>query len=247
MKKLTAYDTVGDIAILPYETKNKIKLANEILKNKNIKTVAIKTGLHKGRYRTKEIKILKGINKTETIHKENGILLKLDIKKCYFSPRLSNERLIISKKVKKKETILVLFSGIGPYTILLAKKAKEVYGIEINPTAHKYAQENIKLNKLNNIKLFKGNASKILKEINKKFDRIIMPLPKSADRYLKLTLTKLKKNGIIHFYDFQKKENIKKSEELVKKYCKKCKILQTRRCGMYAPNKYRICVDFKKP
>lgn len=247
MKKFGAFDVVGDIAILPYKTKNARKVASNILKyHKNIKTIVLRTGLHKGKYRTKEVKFVGGKKNTETLYVENGVLMKLDVEKCYFSSRLGNERLIVSKKVKKGESVLVMFSGVGPYVLLIAKKAKEVYGVEVNGVAHKYAEENVKLNKLDNVKLFKGDVSKVLLNIRKRFDRIVMPLPKDAEKYLKLALSKLKKKGVIHFYDFQKREDINKSVEKVKKYCKSCKILEVRKCGMYAPGKYRVCVDFQK-
>jgi len=44
-----------------------------------------------------------------------------------------------------------MFAGVGIYCLILAKNAKQVYGIEVNPVAHKYALENLKLNKIGNI------------------------------------------------------------------------------------------------
>jgi hypothetical protein len=45
---------------------------------------------------------MSGEKRTETTHKENGVNIKLDVEKCYFSPRLSQERLRIAKLVKNK-------------------------------------------------------------------------------------------------------------------------------------------------
>ena len=143
-----SYDQIGTIAIFqdfPKELKKKEKLIAETLirNNKNVKTVAIKTKKHSGKYRLKEVKIIAGEKTKETIHKENNIYVKLDVEKCYFSPRLNNERLRIAGQIKKNEEILVMFSGIGIYPLVIAKntKAKQVYGIEINPVAHKYGLE----------------------------------------------------------------------------------------------------------
>ena len=139
-----------------------------------------------------------------------------------------------------------MFSGIAVYTCILAKKAKEIYAIEINPTANKYAQENIKLNKLNNIKLLKGDVKKVLPKIKKKFNRIIMPLPKSAELFLNLAKSKLKKSGIIHLYTFlQEKELKTKPKQLIQKYLKKFKIKKIIKCGKYSPYTYRVCIDIK--
>ena len=142
----------------------------------------------------------------------------------------------------------MMFDGISPYSCVISKnsKPKEVYGIELNPICNKFAQENIQLNKLNNIKLFQGDVKKVLPKIKKKFDRIIMPLPRNAESYLDIAIKFLKKSGIIHFYDFQLEQDInKKPIEKIQKHIKKFKILNVVRCGQYAPRKYRICIDFK--
>tara|TARA_Y100000034_G_C6870901_1_gene397612 strand:- start:131 stop:937 length:807 start_codon:yes stop_codon:yes gene_type:complete len=246
----SSYSIVGSIAIFahfPEELKTKEKLiANTLLKlNKNIETVAKKTKQYSGKYRTPKIKIIAGKKTKVTTYKENEIILKLNVETCYFSPRLSNERLRISNLVKPKESVLVLFSGVGPYTIQIAKKAKEVYSIEINPTAIDFQKENILLNRLDNVRLYKGDVNKILPTINKKFDRIVMPLPKSAEDFLKIALTKAKKGSVIHFYDFQEQSELKNSVEKVKKHIKNFKLLKVIKCGQFGPGKFRVCVDFK--
>ena len=83
----------------------------------------------------------------------------------------------------------------------------------------------------------------------KKFDRIVMPLPKSAEDFLELALKSIKKRGIIHFYDFLNEKEFHKAEEKIRKACKKakkeCKILRVVKCGQHAPHGFRICVDFR--
>lgn len=248
----SSFDIVGDIAVFsefPKELRSKEKvIANALMKlNKNIKTVAKKTEKHSGRYRLKKVKIIAGKKTKETIHKENNIKLKLNIETCYFSPRLSGERLRIARLIKPNEKVLVMFSGVAPYPILISKisLAKEVYGIEINPQAHKYAQENLKLNKVTNVILYKGDVRKVLPKLKKKFDRIVMPLPKTAHTFLDLTIKYLNKNGTIHFYDFSNEEEFPNSSiNKIKKYCKP-RILKKIKCGKYAPGIYRVCMDFK--
>lgn len=247
MKLPSSFDIIGNIAVLPEKTKNADKVAKALIKNfKNIKTVAIKTGIHYGRFRLQKTKILAGEKTKTTFHKENNCIFKLNIDKTYFSPRLGNERLRISKLVKKDESVLVMFSGIGIYPIEISKfsEAEEIFGIEINPIAHKFAQENIKLNKIKNVKLVLGDVRKVLPRIKKSFDRIVMPLPRDAESYLDIAIKKLKKNGTIHFYDFQKEEDIpEKSIEKIKKHCNP-EILNIIKVGQYSPGKFRICVDF---
>lgn len=241
-----SYDIIGDIIILDERAKLNPRLL--LKKYKNVKVIFKKAGIHSGKYRTQKLKWLAGEKRKETIHKESGCLFKLDVEKCYFSPRLSNERLRIDKLIKKHESILVPFSGIAVYPVIISKMkpVKEIYAVEINPIAHKYAEENIKLNKVSNVKLFKGDIKKVLPKIKKKFDRIIMPLPKNAPLYLNLIKKHVKKNTIIHLYTFFKQDNFKnQANNLLKKYLKKFKILKITKCGAYSPYIYRVCIDIK--
>ena len=253
----TSFDVVGDIMIFsgfPKELVKKEKLIGEtILKNyHHIKTVLKKTKKYSGKFRTPKLKVIAGEKKKETIHKENNVLLKLDVEKVYFSPRMSSERKRVADLIKPNESILVMFSGAGVYCLVIAKntKCKEVYGIEINPRAHKYALENIKKNKLENkIKSFLGDVREMMPKIDKKFDRILMPLPKGGEDFLDLALRHIKNKGIVHFYDFEHENEFYKAEGEIKKACekskKKYKILRVVKCGQYSPGFYRICTDFQ--
>ena len=247
MKLPSSFDIIGNIAVLSEKTKSSKKIAQELLKNfKNIETVAIKIGIHYGKYRLQKTKILAGKKTKTTLYKENNCIFKLNIDKTYFSPRLGSERLRIANLVKKDESVLVMFSGICIYPIEIAKfsKAKEIFAVEINPAAHKFAEENLKLNKVNNVKLFLGDVREVLPKIKKKFDRIVMPLPRDAESFLDLAIKKLGKKGIIHFYDFQEEKNIPAALiEKIRKHCKP-KILRVVKAGQYSPRKFRICVDF---
>ena len=248
MAKTLSYDMVGNIAIFSkLDKKQEKSIASKLKQNKNIKVVLLKKEKFSGKYRLPKYKILMGDTK-ETTHKENNCKFKLDVEKCYFSPRLSNERLRIARQVKKNEIILVMFSGIAVFPIVISKnsKAKEIYAIEFNPIAHKYAIENLMLNKINNVNLFKGNVKNILPKIKLKFNRIIMPAPKNAENYLSLLKNKIKKNAIIHFYDFcNEKDFPDKSINKIKKHFKKFKILKILKCGNISPYNYRICIDFQ--
>src|SRR3989338_6203698 len=252
----SSFDVVVDIMIFsdfPKELAKKEKLiCSKILENyHHIKTILKKTKKYSGRFRIPKLKIIAGEKRKETIHKENNVLIKLDVEKVYFSPRMSSERKRIADLIKPNESVLVMFSGAAPYPLVIAKntKCKEVYGIEINPTAHKYALENVKKNRLENrIKLFLGDANRIMPKLNKKFDRILMPLPKGGENFLDLSLKYIKNKGIIHFYDFLHENEFYKAEEKVRSECKKSKkefkILEIVKCGQYSPGFYRVCADF---
>lgn len=247
-----AFDAIGDIAIIDVDSKLARKekiIAKALLSlNRHLAVVAKKAGIHSGVYRTQKLKILAGAKRKETVCRENNVLLKLNVETCYFSPRLSTERKRIAEMVKKGESVLVMFSGVAPYNCVIAKNtsAKEVYGIEINPSAHKYALENIKLNKLSNVKVFCGDVRKIVPKLGKKFDRILMPLPKSASDFLDVAKEAAKPSAVIHIYEILN-ENVFPSEtfEKVKKYFPNAKLISAVKCGTYGPGIIRGCVDFR--
>jgi len=254
-KLISSYDMMGSIAIIeiPDELIKKEKIIGKVLLDlhKNIKTVLKKAGIHKGKYRRQKLKVLAG-EKTKTAeYKENNSRLKLDVEKVYFSPRLSTERKRVFQQVKKGEKILVMFSGCAPYPVVIARNtpAEIIYGVEMNPIAHKFAEENIKLNKLSNVVLVKGDANKEVPKLKQKFDRILMPLPKIAGDFLESAFKVAKKGTIIHFYTFSNENEFDDAKKKLKEQCKelgkKCRIIKLVKCGHYSPRVFRICIDFK--
>ncbi|MEK6984662.1 MAG: class I SAM-dependent methyltransferase family protein [Nanoarchaeota archaeon] len=253
----SSFDVVGDILIFsdfPKGLEKKEKLIGQTILEcyPNIKTVLKKIKKYSGKFRTPKLKAIAGDGKKETICRENNILLKLDVEKVYFSPRMASERKRVSGLIRPNELVLVMFSGTGAYPLVIAKntQCKEVYGIEINPIAHNYALLNAKKNRLENkIKLFLGDVKNILPKLKKRFGRILMPLPRGGENFLGLTLKYIKKNGVVHFYDFEHEGEFYKAEEKVKNACAKSKkrfrLLKTIKCGQYAPGFYRVCVDFQ--
>ena len=61
-----------------------------------------------------------------------------------------------------KETVWDLYCGIGTISLFLAKRAKTVYGVEIVPQAIKDAEENARLNGIDNVKFYTGKAEEVL-------------------------------------------------------------------------------------
>ncbi len=249
-----AFDVVGDILILELpnglERKEKKIAAAYLGAFPNIATVAKKSRIHAGRYRTRRLTILAGRRKKETIHRESGLRFHVHLEKMYFSPRLAAERLRIARQVKNGEEVLVMFSGCAPYCCVIARHsaARRVTGIELNPSAHRYALENVKLNKLEGrIALHVGDVRTVLPKLKMKFDRIVMPLPKTGGGFLPLALQHLKKNGTIHYYTFLGEAALQQEKGKIRAICrqqrKHCKILRIVKAGHHAPYVWRMCVD----
>jgi len=164
----TAFDVIGDIAIIEVDEDMRIHeklIAKTLLdSHKQINTVLRKDSAHEGEFRTQKMQHLAGEKKKVTMHIESNCRLKLDVEKVYFSPRMAHERLRIAKQIKENENVMVLFSGCGPYPIVLAKnsKARQVLGIEMNPDGHRYAVVNVQLNKLKNTFVYQGDARTVV-------------------------------------------------------------------------------------
>ena len=256
---MPSFDLIGSIAILKFrdETQKEKKIIAEALlkKQKNIKTILEKKEKIKGRLRTLKTKYIAGIKTKEALHKENGCSFLLNVEKCYFSPRLSNERLEIAKKIKKKDSVLVMFSGIGVYPIVINKLAqpKRIDAIELGRECHKYALENAKRNKVS-VNFFQGDIKKVVPKLIKekkliKYDKIIMPRPRLKENFLKNALLVAKKGAEIIYYGFGQEEELPKIihelEADAKKSKKKITILNVKKAGDIAPYKYRWRIEMK--
>lgn len=202
-----AFDQVGDIIILriPDSLIAKKKMIGEILlkKVKTAKSVFYQSSPVEGNYRTRDLELLAGEDRTETQYKEFGCRFVVDVKKAFFSPRLSTERERIAKLISDEETVINMFGGIGMFSIIAAKKKKcKVYNIDINPYASSLCEKNITLNKLvGNVESILGDAKKIIDEkLVGIGDRILMLLPERSDEFLDSAIKACKKGGTIHYY-----------------------------------------------
>ncbi len=246
----SAFDVIGDIAVLdlPPTRSPKKKLVAETLLSvfKNIKVVVNKTSRVDTDYRTRSVELLAGENRTLTVHKEYGCKLKVDVAETYFSPRLGTERMRVASKVRENEEVLVLFAGVGPYAILIAKKTKpaRIVAVELNPKAVELMRDNVRSNKVN-VEVVAGDARTETPKLGK-FDRIIMPLPKDAGEFLDVALRALKKNGVVHFYSFahNPREAAAEVSKRVGQLGYGIKVLDAVECGSYSPCLSRACVDF---
>lgn len=258
----SSYDIVGDIAIVRLTEKSlefKEKIAETIMKiHGNVKTVLSQTGPIHGDLRTRKLEHVGGENKTVTIHRESGCLFSVDLEKCYFSPRLSYERMRITRQVRDGEVIVNMFAGVGCFSIVIAKNSDvdRVYSIDINPAAIKYMKDNVRLNRVyGRVIPILGDAKEvIMQKLRKTAERVLMPLPEKAYEYLSYAVLALKNNvGWVHYYDF---EHARKGEDPIEKV--KLKVVEKleslnlsydfsfgRVVRTTGPNWYQVVLDIK--
>lgn len=249
-----SFEIIGDIAIveIPEElvSKKEIIVQAILQRHRHLKTILRKVGEVNGIYRVAKYEIVYG-GKTETIAREHGCRFLVDPTRVYYSSKLATERARIAGLVKEGERVLVMFAGVGPYAIVIAKLAKpsEVIGIELNSAAVEYFRKNVKLNKAENVRIYEGDVNEIVPRLEGEFDRILMPAPYSAENFVHLLRGKVRKGGFVHYYTFES-ENFeellaKKVEGIFLKNGIIAKAVFMRRCGSFAPYVNRYVVDLQ--
>jgi len=199
-------DVIGDIAIVKLRESLAARagqVGDAVMKSmKNVKCVYGQEGGIEGDYRLRRLRHLAGEERTETMHRENGLRFKLDVATCYFSPRLSTERLRISDAVGDDERVLNMFAGVGPFSITIAKKKKAtVLSCEANKAACEFHLANDRLNKVERkVEVMKGDARELPEKLEEKFDRVLMPHPSQSNLFLPAALALAKPGGVIHYY-----------------------------------------------
>lgn len=244
-----AYDVLGNIAVIN-ETKNAREIAEAIMKaNKRVKTVVMKKGAVSGEYRTRAYRHILGDKNFIARYRENGCTFVFDIRKVFFSPRLAYERKRIVEQVKPNENVLVMFAGVGPFAIEIAKhKPANVAAIELNDYAYKSMLENIRLNNVN-VRAVKGDVKEKAKEFKNWADRIVMPLPKDSYSFLDSSFIASKQKGIIHYYAFGPidkaiDEHKAKIAKFFARKGAKVNFLFARVVRPYSPSEVEVVIDF---
>jgi tRNA (guanine37-N1)-methyltransferase len=208
-KLYSAFDIIGSIIIIkiPDSLNSKKQIiADTILMNiKSAKSVFAQTSAVQGDYRIRRLEHLAGDNSVITEYKEHGCRFKVDVTKTYFSPRLSTERMRVSKMITDNEIITNMFAGVGTYSILIAKNNKscKVYSIDSNPVANELALINAKLNKVQGqIIPICGDAREvIIRQLKGTSTRVLMPLPEKAKEFVDFAVMALKENGgTVHYF-----------------------------------------------
>ncbi|WEU40821.1 MAG: class I SAM-dependent methyltransferase family protein [Candidatus Odinarchaeum yellowstonii] len=249
-----SYDVIGDLMLIELKEElwaDRFKIGAIIKENfTRIRGVFAKKGVVEGEFRVREIECIGGECNPVTIHVENGCKYHLDLTKVYFNNRLSSERRRVAEQVKPDENVIDMFAGVGPFTILIAKKGAKVNAIDVNPDAVFYLKKNIVENKVEgNAVAYLGRAEEIVEYyLTNKADRVIMNLPSASINYLNSACKSLKKRGgVVHLYFFsdvkELESKIKQTEEAVKTSMYKIKEQNIRRVREIAPFKYIYVLD----
>jgi len=252
-----AIDFVGNIAVLEFPPElegYKRTIGEAVLKtNKRVLTVLAKSSAVEGVFRLRKFEVIAGVGKTETVHREHGCIYHVDLARAYFSPRLSYEHHRVASQVRDGETVVDMFAGIGPFSVLIAKRRKDVqvYAIDINPNAVHYLKKNIAANHVQKeVTPILGDVSGVVNErLTGIADRVIMNLPERALEYVNVACKSLRlKGGVMHYYEFTGdpdplEATILRLTQAVKKDNRRLKILLARKVRATAPFIWQVVVD----
>jgi len=171
-----------------------------------------------------------------------------------FSPRLSTEHERVAKLVGEDESVVDMFAGVGPFSILIAKTHRQVHvdSIDANGEAANLIRENVRLNKVEDkVRIWNGDARRVTSEhLEGTATRIIMNHPSAAKDFLDSACAALAKDqGIIHYYTFMEGED--SEEKAIAEFATGVGIagylvehvLQTRRVREVAPYRWQVVVD----
>jgi len=255
-----SFDVIGDIAIIelspaaqPFER----SIAEALMEvHKNVKIVYSKAGPITDNQRLRPLHHVLGANRTQTIHKELGCRFKVDISKAFFSPRLSAEHRRVAEQVQPGECVVDMFAGVGPFSILIAKRLNDVqiHAIDANPEATRLIGENATMNKVQDrIKVWSGDARVVIKNnLAGTATRVIMNHPSQAREFLEPACEALGRDGgIVHYYTFAEgaDSELRARKELAgaldNSGWKIEKVMATRKVRGVASMKWQVALDTK--
>jgi tRNA (guanine37-N1)-methyltransferase len=253
-----SFDMMGRIAII--ELPDELVPVEEVIGAgvleicPSVRTVMAKAGAFSSDYRTRELRLIAGEDNSVTCYKEHGCTYELDVRTVFFSPRLGQERLRIACQVKPGETVVDMFAGVGPYSILVARKqpSSTVYAVDANPAAFTFLVSNILANRvLGSVRPMMGDVREVAEShLFGVADRLIMNLPGEALSFVDVACSTLnERGGVIHFYSFESSEKPHEaaSEKLKRQIDASGRelksILAVRTVKEIAPYRFQVVVD----
>jgi tRNA (guanine37-N1)-methyltransferase len=240
-------DVVGDIAVLRLKD-DLVPRADEIGRallevQPRLRAVTVDEGVA-GDLRIRRLTLVAGDGPLETVHREHGVQLRVDLERAYFSPRLATEHRRIADMVGSGERVLDMFAGVGPFAVLIGKdgRASEVHAVDLNGRAVELAIENTELNGVSGrVSVHLGDAREVVPGLGT-FDRIIMNHPTAAIDFLDVALAASRGGTRVHLYLIGTGEE---ADEVVRGAEDRLRLLATREVRTYSPGVSHWCLDME--
>jgi tRNA wybutosine-synthesizing protein 2 len=204
-----------------------------------------------GVYRTPRVEVLWGHPPSSILYREYGVEYELDPLSLMFSLGNKFERLRVSRLVRRWETVVDMFAGVGQFSLPIAFHArpKKVYSIELNPRAFSFLERNIERNRLSDvIEPIQGDCRVVAEKIGPVADRIVMGYILDTLGFLPYALKMLgRAGGIIHLHSLVRRGSEQdfalEAERAVLSHGFAAKVVKMRRVKSYSPSKNHIVID----
>lgn len=199
------YVRLGDVLILDLADSGGrfgTVVAEAFARELGSRSVLVRSGPITGEFRLPQMSHVWGDPDTETTHVENGVRYRFDPARIMFSPGNLPERQRVASLPVRGETVVDLFAGIGYFTLPLAVHGRpdRIYACEKNPHAYGYLEENIRLNRVEEIVEPRLGDNRDVAPIGQA-DRVLMGYLPEPTEFLPLALSCLKPaGGSIHYH-----------------------------------------------
>lgn len=252
------YEALGNIAIVEmperlYKGPKGKKIGKAIMESSpRIETVLAKAGPVRGRFRTRKFAFVAGKKSYTANYRENGCMFRFDVRKVFFSSKLSFERRRIAEAAGNFENIAVPFAGVGPFAIEIAKAhpTSRILAIELNRHAYSYMLENIGINRIDNVVPVLGDFADFAEKNQAWADRVVMPMPKAGLEFVQPALRIAKKRANFHLYAFCEADGgtdrlFGEIEKIAAENGRRAGLVYARRVRNYSSGEIEVAIDFK--
>lgn len=247
----SSFDVIGDIAVLKIPdplVEARAEIGRAILAwNRSLRVVAADRGV-KGEYRVRDLEVIAGERRTETVHVEYGLRYRVDVARAYFSPRLGTERKRVADQVREGEAVLDPFAGVGPYAVLIGRtrRPSRVVASDANPEAVAFLRANVAANRTDRVHVLEGEARTIM-ERTAPFDRVILDLPHTALDFFGDAVRALRDEGTVHLYAIlgqaDRENRAQKLRYLVEREGCTVEDLRLHTVRAYSPTQHHVAFD----
>ena len=253
-----SYQLIGGIVLVKFSSvtaqADKVKIARGILESlKSVRSVYESRGIS-GEFREPDVIFLAGERNPTTLHKEHGISYMVDVSKVMFSKGNLFERQRVIGSIKPGETVVDMFSGIGYFSLGIAKftDAAQVISIEKNPDSFSLLCRNIEINKITGITPVLGDCRDVseMDDFRGIAERVMMGYLPGTSRFLTSAFRFIKEGGIIHYHDAVPEKDIWSGpEKEIRSHAAssgfEIEIIGKRKVKSFAPRKWHVAIDFR--
>ncbi|SFB87567.1 methyltransferase [Halobiforma haloterrestris] len=248
-----SYERLGKAVLLDEDDPDRAEaIADAVLESDlPVETVLNKASKVKGETRVRDWELLAGED-TQVVHREYGCEFALDLAEVYFSPRLATERHRVVEQVVAGEHAFDMFAGVGPFVVPFANRGAEVVGVDVNPDAIEYLEENARRNGVaDRVTAINGDVREVAAggEYADWADRIVMNLPHSADEFLESAVRLAGDDCVLHYYDIQHEDDpFGPGERAIREAAEPeyDVTVETRHTvRSYAPHELNVCLDVR--